>query len=323
MFRQFLALAATALILGLTGAFNQAAAGYPERPVRLIVPFPPGGTTDVVARIAADKLGTTLGQSFIVDNRPGASSIIGSDLAAKSAPDGYTILVGSIANSIIPALYKKVPYDLDGDLVPLCRVISLPNFLVVGASSPYKTVKDLIAAAKANPGKLTFASTGIGASPHLSGELFKLMTGTDIVHIPYKGSGPAQLDLMSGRVDMMFDNAAISQVKGGKLRALAVSSGARAAAAPDLPTVSESGVPGFAISSWYGLWAPKGTPEPIVTLLRLSIEEAFKDPAVQEKLRGLGAQTDIACGPAFASFIDLETAKWGAVVKQTGIKLDF
>ncbi len=322
MFRMALTAAAAGLLLGLTAAVYPASA-YPDRPVRLIVPFPPGGTTDVVARIAADKLGQRLGQSFIVDNRPGAGSIIGSDLAAKAPPDGYTLLVGSIANTIIPALYKKVPYDLERDLVPICRVISLPNFLVVGASSPYKTVQDLLTAAKADPGKLTFASSGVGASPHLSGELFKLMTGTDIVHIPYKGSGPAQLDLMAGRVTMMFDNAALGQVKGGKLRALAVSSDKRSAAAPDLPTVSESGVPGFGITSWYGFWAPKGTSDPVLALLRSSIEEAFKDPAVKAKLLGLGAETDVACGADFARFIGTETAKWGALVKKTGIQLEY
>ncbi len=308
-------------VLGFVGGAE--AGAYPDHTVRIIVPFPPGGITDVAGRIAADKLSQKLGQSFIVDNRPGAGSIIGSDLAAKAPADGYTLLMGSIANTIIPSLYKKVPYDLDRDLTPLCQVVTVPNFLVVGAASPYKSVADLVAAAKKDPGKLTFASTGVGASPHLTGELFKLMTGTDITHIPYKGSGPAQLDLIAQRVTMMFDNGAMGQIKGGKLRGLAVSSAKRSPAAPDLPTVAESGVPGFAITSWYGMWAPKATPAPIVELLRTSIAEAFQDPAVKAKMLGLGAETEVVCGPAYGRFIDSEMATWAKLVKETGFKLDY
>ena len=311
-----------AIICAAAGA-GTAAAGYPDRTVRLVVPYPPGGITDVAGRLLADRLGQKSGQSFIVDNRPGAGSVTGSDFVAKAPADGYTLLVGSVANTIIPVLYRKVPYDLKKDLTPLCQVVSVPNFLVVGATSPYKTVADLIAAAKASPGKLTFASTGVGASPHLSGEMLKVMAGIDVVHIPYKGSAPAQLDLMSNRVTMMFDNGAMGQVKAGKLRALAISSGKRSAVTPDLPTVAESGVPGFDIASWYGVWAPKGTPEPAVAFLRTSIAEAFADPGVKEKLASLGVEINVRCGPDFERFIDAESAKWGPLVNRLGLKLDY
>ncbi|MCE4225599.1 tripartite tricarboxylate transporter substrate binding protein [Methylobacterium sp. C25] len=315
--------AAIAIGMSFVAGAAQAESKYPDHTVRIVVPFPPGGITDVAGRLLADKLGQKFGQSFIVDNRPGAGSIIGSDIVAKAPGDGYTILMGSIANAIIPVLYNKVPYDLHKDLTPLCQVVSVPNFLVVGASSPYKSVKDLVEAAKASPGKLTFASTGVGASPHLTGEMFKSMTGINVVHIPYKGSGPAQLDLMANRVNYMFDNGALGQVKGGKLRALATSAGKRTDVTPDLPTVAESGVPGFDITSWYGLWIPKSTPEPIVAQLRSAIAEGFADPGIKEKLAGLGADVSIKCGPDYGTFIDAETARWGELIKKIGLKLDY
>lgn len=315
--------AAIAIGMSFVAGAAQAESKYPDHTIRIVVPFPPGGITDVAGRLLADKLGQKFGQSFIVDNRPGAGSIIGSDIVAKAPGDGYTILMGSIANAIIPVLYNKVPYDLHKDLTPLCQVVSVPNFLVVGASSPYKSVKDLVEAAKASPGKLTFASTGVGASPHLTGEMFKSMTGINVVHIPYKGSGPAQLDLMANRVNYMFDNGALGQVKGGKLRALATSAGKRTDVTPDLPTVAESGVPGFDITSWYGLWIPKSTPEPIVAQLRSAIAEGFADPGIKEKLAGLGADVSIKCGPDYGTFVDAETARWGELIKKIGLKLDY
>jgi tripartite-type tricarboxylate transporter receptor subunit TctC len=194
--------------------------------------------------------------------------------------------------------------------------------MVVSADSPYKTVADVITAAKASPGKLSFASSGAGASPHLSGELFKVMTGTDMLHVPYKGSGPAQVDLMGGRVTLMFDNAALPQVKGGTLRALAVSTPKRTAAAPDVPTVAEAGVPGYGVSSWYGLWVPKGTPQPVITLLVKHITEIFADKGVQDKILELGGDTDVVCGAKFDTFIDSELAKWSDLVKKANIKID-
>jgi tripartite-type tricarboxylate transporter receptor subunit TctC len=314
--------ASVLLTFGLAGTALAQDAKYPDRTVRIVVPYPPGGTTDVVGRIISDKLSGRLGQPFIVDNRPGAAGMIGSDMVAKSPPDGYTILMGSIANTTIPAVYSRVPYDLRRDLTPLCQVISIPNFMVVGESSPYKSVADVIGAAKANPGKLTFASSGTGASPHLSGELFKVMTGIDMLHIPYKGSGPAQIDLMGGRVSMMFDNAALPQIKGGKLRALAVSSPKRSAAAPDVPTVAEAGVSGYAVTSWYGLWVPKGTPQPVIDLLDKNIAEIFQDDSIKEKILGLGGDNDVACGATFSAFIDSELTKWSDLVKKANIKVE-
>ncbi len=310
------------LVLASTGAALAQGTNYPDHTVRIVVPFPPGGITDVVGRIISDKLSSRLGQTFIVDNRPGAASMTGSDVVAKSTADGYTILMGSIGNTTIPAVYSKVPYDLDRDLAPLCQVISIPNVLVVGETSPYKSVADIVAAAKANPGKLTFASSGAGASPHLSGELFKAMTGTNILHIPYKGSGPAQIDLMAGRVSMMFDNASLSQIQGGKLHAIAVSSAKRSAALPDVPTVAEAGVPGYAVTSWYGLWAPKGTPQPVIDLLTKNITEIFQDDSIKQKVSGLGGETDVACGSKYAAFIDSELAKWSKLAKDTNLKIE-
>ena len=311
-----------ALLLGSANFALAEDAKYPTHVVRIVVPYPPGGVTDVLARIISDKLGSRLNGTFIVDNRAGAAGMIGSDVVAKSAGDGYTILMGSIANTTIPAVYANVPYDLEKDLVPLCQVISIPNFMVVGESSPYKTVADIIAAAKANPGQLTFGSSGAGASPHLSSELFKVMTGTDMLHIPYKGSGPAQIDLMGGRISMMFDNAALPLIKGGKLRALAVSSPKRFAAAPDIPTVAEAGVPGYGVTSWYGLWVPKGTPAPIVDLLNKNISEMFNELDIKEKIIGLGGETEVACGSKFTALIDSELAKWSKLVKEANIKVD-
>jgi tripartite-type tricarboxylate transporter receptor subunit TctC len=314
--------ASVLLAVGLSGTAIAQGTKYPDHVVKIVVPYPPGGTTDVVGRIIADKLNARLGQPFIIDNRAGAAGMIGSDVVAKSQGDGYTILMGSVANTTIPAVYAKVPYDLKRDLVPLCQVISIPNFMVVSADSPYKTVADVIAAAKASPGKLSFASSGAGASPHLSGELFKVMTGTDMLHVPYKGSGPAQVDLMGGRVTMMFDNAALPQIQGGTLRALAVSSPKRSAAAPDIPTVAEAGVVGYGVTSWYGLWVPKGTPQPVIDLLDKNIAEIFQDKAIKDKILELGGDTEVACGAKFDTFIDSELAKWSDLVKKANIKID-
>lgn len=314
-------LIASALALAILSSAAQAADKYPDRTVRIVVPYPPAGVTDVVGRIIADQLGKRLGQTFIVENRAGAAGMTGSDNVAKSAPDGYSILMGSVANTTLPAVYTHVPYDLNKDLAPLCQVISIPNFMVVGANSPYKTVKDIIAAAKANPGKLTFASSGVGASPHLSSELFKVMTGTDMVHVPYKGSGPAQIDLIAGRVSMMFDNASLPQVKAGQLRALAVSSPKRFSAAPDIPTVAEAGVPGYAVTSWYGLWVPKGTPQPIIEMLDKNITEIFQDKSVQDKIMNLGGETQVVCGKEFQTFIDAELVRWEKLVNEAHLKV--
>jgi tripartite-type tricarboxylate transporter receptor subunit TctC len=319
---KFYFVASLALLLSLSDPARSEDLKYPVRTARIVVPYTPAGVTDVLARLISDKLSSRLSQTFIVENRPGAGGIIGSDVVAKAPPDGYTILMGSIANTTFPAVYASVPYDLVRDLIPLCKVISIPIFLVVNVSSPYTSVADVITAAKKSPGKLTFASTGTGGSPHLTGELFKVKTATDILHVPYKGSGPGQIDLMGDRVSMMFDNGALSLIRGGKLRALAVSSETRSAAAPDVPTIAEAGVPGFAVTSWFGLWVTKGTPAPIVNLLENNISEIFKDTHIKDRVSDLGGTPDVVCGPQFAALIDLDLAKWSELVKYVGIKID-
>src|SRR5438034_5972010 len=255
------ALAAALLVVAAPVALGQVA--YPTKPVRLVVPFPAGGTTDLLARAAAQKLSEAWGQQVIVDNRPGAAGNIGAELVAKAAPDGYTLLMGTVGTHAINAsLYAKMPYDHVKDFAPVILVAGVPNVLVVNPSLPVHSVQELIAYAKANPGKLNFASSGSGTSIHLSGELFKVMTGVQMTHVPYKGSAPALQDLLGGQVQLMFDNLppSLPQIKAGRLRALAVTSATRAPALPDVPTVAEAGLPGFEASSWFGVLAPAGTP---------------------------------------------------------------
>lgn len=295
---------------------------FPTRPVRIVVPYTPSGVTDVLARLIGERLSGRLNQTFVVDNRPGAGGMLGSDAVAKAPADGYTLLMGSVANTTFPSVYRNVPYDLVRDLVPICKVISIPIFLVVNATSPFRSISEIVAAAKKEPGKLTFASTGTGGSPHLSGELFKVMTGTDMLHIPYKGSGPGQIDLMGDRVSMMFDNGALALIQSGKLRALAVSSEVRSVAAPDVPTMAEAGVTGFAVTSWFGLWVTRGTPGPVVELLEKNISEVFEEAGIVERVRGLGGNIDVVCGSKFAAIIESDLAKWSELVKYVGIKID-
>jgi tripartite-type tricarboxylate transporter receptor subunit TctC len=317
----------TAVITAIAAPFTfaQGAANYPTKPVRLVVPFPAGGTTDILARAVAQTLSEAWGQQVIVDNRPGAGGNIGSDLVAKSKPDGYTLLMGTVGtHAINPSLYKNMPYDHVKDFAPVILVAGVPNVLVVNLSLPVHSVPELIAYAKANPGKLNFASSGNGTSIHLSGELFKAMTGVEMTHVPYKGSAPALTDLIGGQVQLMFDNlpSSLPFIKAGKLRALAVTSGARAAALPDLPTLAESGLPGFEASSWFGVLAPAGTPRDIVAKLNGAIAGWLASPEAKEKLLAQGA---IAAGGApddFARHIGAETSKWAKVVKASGAHID-
>jgi tripartite-type tricarboxylate transporter receptor subunit TctC len=251
-----------------------AQSGYPGKPVRLVVPFPAGGTTDILARAVAQKLSEAWGQSVVVDNRPGAGGNIGSELVARAAPDGYTLLMGTVGTHAINAsLYSKMPYDHVKDFAPVILVAGVPNVLVVNPSVPVNSVPELIAYLKANPGKVNFASSGSGTSIHLSGELFKVMTGVQMTHVPYKGSAPALTDLVGGQVQLMFDNlpSSLAFIKAGKLRALAVTSAARAAALPDVPTIAESGVPGFEASSWVGVLAPTGTPPDVIARINAEV----------------------------------------------------
>jgi tripartite-type tricarboxylate transporter receptor subunit TctC len=302
-----------------------AQATYPNKPVRVVVPFPAAGTTDILARAAAQKLSETWGQQAIVDNRPGAGGNIGSELVAKSAPDGYTLLMGTVGtHAINPSLYPKMPYDHVKDFVPVILVAGVPNVLVVNPSMQVNSVQELIAYAKANPGKLNFASSGNGTSIHLSGELFKVMTGVQMAHVPYKGSAPALTDLMGGQVQLMFDNlpSSLAFIKAGRLRALAVTSAQRSPALPDVPTVAESGVPGFEASSWFGLLAPAGTPRDIVTKINADTAKWLSSPDAKEKLAAQGAAVAGGSPEDFAKHIQAETAKWARVVKESGAKIE-
>src|SRR5664279_1265564 len=262
-------------------ALGASAQGYPTRPIRLVVPFPAGGTTDILARAVSQKLTEAFGQAVVVDNRPGAAGNIGSDLVAKSTPDGYTLLMGTVGtHAINPSLYAKMPYDHIKDFVPVVLVAGVPNVLEVNTSVPVHSVNDLIKLAKDKPGQINFASSGAGTSIHLSGELFKTMAGVDMTHVPYKGSSPALTDLMGGQVQIMFDNlpSSLALIKAGKLRAIAVTSLKRSPALPDVPTISESGVPGFEASSWFGVLAPAGTPAPIVARINSEVNKWLQSP---------------------------------------------
>jgi tripartite-type tricarboxylate transporter receptor subunit TctC len=317
-------------LAALAASPSRAQGAWPTKPVRIVVPFAPGGTTDILARALAPELGKAFGQTFVIENKAGAGGNVGADLVAKSAPDGYTLLMGTVGtHAINPSLYPKMPYDAARDFVPITLVAGVPNVLVMNparaAAARITDVRSLIAYARANPGKLNMASSGNGTSIHLSGELFKSMTGTYMVHFPYKGSGPALLDLIGGTMDLMFDNlpSALPQVKAGKLIALAVTSGERSAALPDVPTVAEAGpVKGFEATSWFGLLAPAGTPAEIVNRLQQESAKALASPALKERLLSQGAIPGGMSPADFGRFIAAETKKWAAVVRASGAKVD-
>ena len=316
-----------ALLFGLVAALplQAGAQNYPTKPIRLVVPFPAGGTTDLLARAMAQKLSEALGQQFVVDNRPGAGGNIGSDNVAKSPPDGYTLLMGTVGmHAINPSLYAKMPYDHVKDFAPIVLVAGVPNVLVVNPGVPIKSVAELIKAAKDQPGSINFASSGNGTSIHLSGELFKSLTGVQMAHVPYKGSAPALTDLLGGQVQIMFDNlpSALPHIKAGKLRAIAVTSAKRAPVLPDLPTIAESGVPGFEASSWFGLLAPAGTSRDIVTRINAEANKALQSAEMKEKLLAQGAEAAGNSPEHFADYIRSETTKWAKVVKDSGAKVD-
>jgi tripartite-type tricarboxylate transporter receptor subunit TctC len=324
MFKRWLAQWSAGALVAIVaaGAWAQA---YPTRPIRIVVPFPAGGTTDVLARAVAQKLTESLGQPTVVDNRPGAGGNIGAELVAKSAPDGYTLLMGTVGtHAINPSLYPKMPYDHVRDFAPVILVAGVPNVLVINPALPINSVQELIAYGKANPGKLNFASSGNGTSIHLSGELFKTMAGVQMAHIPYKGSAPALQDLVGGQVQLMFDNlpSSLALIKAGKLKALAVTSKERAAALPDVPTLAESGLPGFEASSWFGLLAPAGTPQPVIAKLNAEVAKWLASPEAKEKLLAQGAIAAGGTPEDFARHIAAETAKWQKVVKDSGAKID-
>ena len=298
---------------------------WPSKPINYIVPFPAGGTTDTLARVIGQKLGTALGTTIVVENRAGAGGNIGSDYVAKAAPDGYTLLGGTISSHAINAsLYPKLPYDPQKSFAPITLIGSNANVLVVNASSPYKNVKDLVAAAKAKPGTLAFASAGNGTSQHLSGELFKSLAGLDIVHVPYRGSAPAIQDVIGGQVPMMFDTSVVAGpfIESGKLRALAVTSGKRTSQLPNVPTMAESGVTGYDVVSWQAIFAPAGTPAPIIQRLHAEIAKIIKSPEISERLTKLGMEPSGMTPTELAAFQASEIAKWAKVIKAGNIKVD-
>lgn len=298
------------------------AADYPARSIRWIVPYVPGGTTDILARIMGARLGERLGQTVVVDNRPGAGNNIGTEIAVRAVPDGYTWFLTNPANAINATLYAKLNFNFLNDMAPGAGLIRVPNVMTVTRNLPAKSVPEFIAHAKANPGKLNFCSGGAGTSVHLSGELFKAMTGVNMVHVPYKGSAPAIIDLISGQNHVIFDNmpGIIGYIRNGDLRALAVTTARRSTQLPDVPTVAES-VPGFEASAWFGLAVPKGTPAAIVTRINREVNETLKEPKIMQRLTDLGG-VSIAGTPAeFWAIHTMETEKWAKVVRASGAKV--
>jgi len=298
------------------------AQAYPAKAIRVIVPSSPGGGTDILARVIAARLTEAWGQQVVVENRAGAGQMIGIELAAKAAPDGYSLLMAASTLAINPVMYKKVPYDALRDFAPITQAAALPNILVAHPSLPVKNVKELVALAKARPGQLVYASAGHGTSPHLSFELFLYMTGTKMIHVPYKGTGPGAVDTVAGQVQLMMPNllTALPHVKSGRLRALGVTSAKRSAGVPDVPTIAQAGVPGYEAIQWYGLLAPAGTPREIVTKLHGEIVKILAAPDTREKLSSDGAEPVGSTPEQFAAFIRAETEKWGKVVKAAGIQ---
>ncbi|MCX7135134.1 MAG: tripartite tricarboxylate transporter substrate binding protein [Proteobacteria bacterium] len=311
---------AIAAALLSTAAFAQT---YPAKTVRIVVGYPPGGPTDVIARTVAQKLTIALGQQVIVDNRPGASGMIGAEQVVKAAPDGYTLLTVPITYAVTPSVYPKMPYDAEKDLAPVALVASSPFILVVHPTLPVKTVKELIALAKSRPGQINYASASTGGMPHLAGELFNMMTGVKLTHIPYKGAAPATVDLLAGQVSLMFNNmlSAMPLVKANKLRAVAVTSLKRSAAIPELPTIAET-VKGFEASGWYGAFAPAATPKDIIAKLNAEINKLMRLPDVAQRLAGDGVEAASMTPAEFGAYLHSEIAKWGRVVQISGTKVD-
>ena len=310
----------------LTAAFAAPALAqsYPAKPVRIVVPYPPGGPNDIVARTVGQKLSEQLGQPVIVDNKPGASGNIGAESVAKSPADGYTLLLLTTGHTINPSLYPKLGYDLEKDLAPVTQLTAGPMVVVANPSLPAKNIKELISLAKAKPGSLNFGSAGNGSSTHLAPELFSSMAGIKMNHIPYKGSAPALTDLMAGQIQVAFDFmiSAMPHVKSGKIKALAVTSTTRSPAAPDLPTVAESGVPGFEVIGWNGLVVPARTPKDVVAKLNAELKKALDQPDAKERFAAQGFSATWTTPEKFGAYIESEHAKWAKVVKDSGAKID-
>jgi tripartite-type tricarboxylate transporter receptor subunit TctC len=301
-----------------------AAADYPDRPVRVVVGFAAGGSTDIAARIISKALTDALGQSFVVENKPGAGSNIAAEQVARAKPDGYTLYMVAVTSAINQTLYKNLSFDLNKDFTPIALVVKVPNLLVVNPAVPAKSVQELVSYLKTNAAKVSYASSGSGTSIHMAGELFKLQSGLNIQHVPYKGSAPAVTDLIGNQTQYMFDNMPSSwpQVQAGKLRALAVTTKERSATAPELPTMAESGFPNFDVSSWFGLIAPAGTPADVVTKVNTAVVKAMDDPAVQKSFKDLGAVWIKTTPTEFGNFIRAEVNQWATVVKASGATVD-
>ena len=318
-------LRAVACAFGLIAAGGASALAYPDKPIRLVCPIPPGGTTDLVARLVAQKLTESLGQQVIVDNRGGAGGVIGTEMVARSAADGYTLLLGSMTtHAINPAFHKDLTYDAVRSFQPVSRIIAAPQLLVVHPSVAARSVRELIVLAKAKPGQLTYATASMGTAPHLAFELFKSMAGVDIVGVPYKGSGPSIIDLIGGQVQSMITGIVVlmPHVKTGKLRALAVTSPTRAAVMPDLPTIAESGVPNFDVRVWFGVFLPAGAPRPVVMLLNERIRQIVAAPDVRQRLIEQGADPVTDTPEEFGAYVRTELARWTKVVKDTGARIE-
>ncbi|HVE48545.1 MAG TPA: tripartite tricarboxylate transporter substrate binding protein [Casimicrobiaceae bacterium] len=324
--RGMLATLAAAFALVLYGFVPAVEAqSFPAKPVKLVVPFPPGGSLDNVGRLLAQKLTDTWGQTVVVENRPGAGGNVGADAVAKSPADGYTVVMGALStHAVNPSLYTTMPYDAVKDFAPISLVAITPNVLVVNAALPVASLKDLIAYAKANPGKLNFGSGSNGSAGHLAGELFKVETKTDVAHIPYKGGAPATQALLAGDTQFMFDNLAnaMAQLKGGKIKAIAVTTAQRSKLAPDLPTMSEAGMPGFDISTWFGILAPAGTPSDVIAKWNADLVKVLNMADVREKMLAQGAEPAPTTPPEFAAFIARERDKYARIVKASGAKVD-
>ena len=320
------------LLITLVGAVSALVAvtataqtAWPAKPVTLVVPFPSGGGTDAFARPLTALMTKSLGKQVIIDNRGGAGGNVGATIASKAAPDGYTFFMGAVHHTIAPAMYPKLDYSLEGDFVPVGLIASVPQVIVVNPTRvPVDSLKTLLAQLRAKPGSLNYASAGNGTSHHLAGELFKLQTKTFITHIPYRGSGPALQDLIGGQVDMMFDGlgSSATHIRNGRIRALAVASARRAPGFPNIPTAAEAGVPGYEVATWYGLWAPKGTPKEIVERMQAEMAKALATTELRDIWNGLGTETPNLYGDAFGRFVNSEIKRWAEVVKKSGAKLE-
>jgi tripartite-type tricarboxylate transporter receptor subunit TctC len=322
--RPVLAFAAS-LLAAMAPDAAMAQAAYPVKPIRFVVPFPPGGGTDILSRALAQKLSESLGQQVVIDNRPGAGGNIGADIAAKAAPDGYTLVMGQTSNlAINPTLFAKMPYDAVRDFAPVTLVTAAPLVVVVPQSSPIRSIRDLIAQARERPGSINFASPGNGTVGHLVGEMFKRQAGIDMVHVPYKGAAAALTDLLGGQVSVYFASGPVAagQLKGGRIRAIAVTSLKRSPTMPEVPTVAESGLPGFDASSWYGVLVPAGTPRDIIARLHAESVRAMQSPDLRERMTAEGGEPIGSTPAEFAAFIRSETVKWANAIRESGAKVD-